>query len=103
YYDLNGVGLLYFAAYPIINNTCEARFFNKPGSENRWEQDYHVMARDVFYYANCNINEKIRYVLNSYEHISGDRVKLSSSLYRESDNAPMARIFTIKKKRDEIR
>ena len=102
YYDLNGVGLLYFAAYPIINNTCEARFFNKPDSGSRWEQDYHVIARDVFYFANCNINERIKYVLNGCEFIDKGRVKVSSSLYRESDGMLMARIFTIKKKQNEI-
>ena len=99
YYDLNGVGLLYFAAYPIINNACEARFFNKlKPNETRWELNYHVIDRDVLYFANCNINENIRYVLNGYEFIDGDKIKINSTLYRESDNAIMARIFTIKQK-----
>jgi len=99
YYDLNGVGLLYFAAYPIINNACEARFFNDLESvDTRWELSYHTIARDVLYFANCNINDDIRYVLNDYEFIGRDKVKISSTLYREADNAIMARIFTIKKK-----
>lgn len=99
YYDLNGVGLLYFAAYPIINNTCEARFFNKlQDTPIRWEQEYHVIARDILYFANCNINERINYFLNGYKFIEDNKVVLSSSLYRESDNVLMARIFTVKKK-----
>ncbi|MBW4890085.1 hypothetical protein KXQ82_10175 [Mucilaginibacter sp. HMF5004] len=99
YYDLNGVGLLYFAAYPIINNTCEARFFNThEQNTGRWEVDYHIIDRDVMYFANCNINESIRYELNSYTFLPGDKVKISSTLYRESDNTIMARVFTIKQK-----
>lgn len=99
YYDLNGVGLLYFAAYPIINNTCEARFFNREKQSSlRWEEEYHVLARDVLYFANCNINDKIRYVLNDYQFLEGEKVKVNSSLYRMSDNVLMARIFTVKMK-----
>jgi probable biosynthetic protein (TIGR04098 family) len=99
YYDLNGVGLLYFAAYPILNNTCEARFFNTlEQNTGRWEMDYHIIDRDVMYFANCNINESIRYELNSYTFLPNDKVKISSTLFRESDNTIMARIFTIKQK-----
>lgn len=103
YYDLNGVGLLYFAAYPIINNFCEAKFFiHLKNSKKRWEEEYHVIARDVLYFANCNIDDNIIYVLNSYEFFDSEKVKMSSSLYRENDMALMARIFTIKVKRNEM-
>ena len=98
YYDLNGVGLLYFAAYPIINNVCEAKFFNK-SADNRWETSYHTMARDILYFANCNIDDRIHYVLHSYEFLGDGQVKINSSLYRDSDNTLMARVFTIKKKK----
>lgn len=99
YYDLNGVGLLYFAAFPIINDVCEARFFNnKRHSEIRWEQDFYTISRDIFYFANCNINDEIKYHLNFFEYIDGNKIKINSSLYRKSDNTLMAKMIIIKKK-----
>jgi probable biosynthetic protein (TIGR04098 family) len=97
YYDLNGVGLLYFASYPTINDCCEANYFNsKRDNNDRWEQTYVTSARDILYYANCDVNDSIIYKLNTHEEVSHTKVKLSSSLYRKSDNKLMARIFTIK-------
>jgi probable biosynthetic protein (TIGR04098 family) len=96
YYDLNGVGLLYFAAYPVISDVCEGRHFNKQEKgAARWEQKYYTVARDVLYFANCNINDRIIYRLHSYE-IRDGKAYINSSLQRESDGTLMARIFTIK-------
>jgi probable biosynthetic protein (TIGR04098 family) len=99
YYDLNGVGLLYFASYPIINDFCELQFFNSQG-EIKWEENYFTLFRDIMYYANCDSRDKIIYVLNSIENLSENKVKLSSTLIRKSDGAMMARIFTIKQKKN---
>ena len=97
YYDLNGVGLLYFASYPTINDYCEANYFNsKKNNIERWEQTFTTTSRDILYYANCDVNDSIIYKLNSHEEVNNTKVKLSSSLYRKSDNKLMARIFTIK-------
>lgn len=97
YYDLNGVNLLYFAAYPIINDYCEAKYFNsKNYAEGRWEQEFYTSFKDIFYYANSNIDDKIIYKLASYEFINPDEVKISSLLIRKSDQQIMARIFTVK-------
>ena len=98
YYDLNGVNLLYFAAYPIINDFCEAEYFNQNFPNQRWEQTYYTAHKDVFYYANCNINERIIYRLHSCEKLTNSDYKISSSLIRESDNTIIARIFSIKSK-----
>ena len=99
YYDLNGVGLLYFASYPIINDFCELQFFNAQG-QLKWEEKYFTLFRDVLYYANCDSRDKIIYVLNSVENLSERRVQLCSTLIRQSDGMIMARIFTIKQKRN---
>ena len=69
FYDLNGVNLLYFAAYPIINDSCEAKYFNQKYPDQRWEQTYYTAYKDVLYYANCNINDRIIYKLLSCEEI----------------------------------
>jgi probable biosynthetic protein (TIGR04098 family) len=98
FYDLNGVNLLYFAAYPIINDFCEAQYFNQKNKNIRWEQSFYTAYKDVFYYANCNINDNIVYKLISYEEINSNRVKISSILFRQSDGEILARIFSIKQR-----
>ena len=97
YTDINGVGLLYFAAYPMINDYCELGFFNNERlSGKHWALSSSTVMRDVFYFANCNIEDVITYQLNSYHLIANNRVAMQSTLLRESDNTIMARIFTIK-------
>ena len=100
YYEVNGVGLLYFAAYPTISDSCEAQYFNMHHpSDKKWEQTYFTSSRDVMYYANCNLCDSIIYRLNSIEQVDENTIKVASSLHRKSDNALMARIYTIKHKR----
>jgi probable biosynthetic protein (TIGR04098 family) len=97
YTDINGVGLLYFAAYPLINDYCELEFFNNERmSGSHWALTSATVMRDIFYFANCNIEDVITYKLNSYHLIANNRIAIQSSLLRESDNTVMARIFTIK-------
>ncbi len=97
YYDLNGVGLLYFAAYPVINDFCEAQYFNREQpTEKKWEQTGYTVLKDIFYYANCNLDEEIVYRLHSVEYLSGQRIKLYSSMHRKSDNVLLATVFSIK-------
>lgn len=101
YYDLNGVGLLYFASYPIINDYCEALYANKnliKDTKVKWEETYSTQSRDVLYFANCDIHETIVYRLHSIE-VSENNVRTHSSLHRKSDNKIMAEIFTIKVKK----
>ncbi len=102
YYDLNGVGLLYFAAYPIISDYCEAQYCNKNYANNqanfKWEESYFTKSRDILYYANCDIHETIIYKLHFIE-FAGNLVSTYSALYRKSDKQVMAKIFTIKNKK----
>ena len=98
YYELNGVGLLYFAAYPTINDNCEAGYFNiQYGATFRWESSSFTKCRDILYYANCNLNDTIIYRLHSIERLEDERlIKMYSSLCRKSDGNMLAQIFTIK-------
>lgn len=96
FYEINGVGLLYFASYPAISDKCESDYFNNTSKYGRWESRYFTTSRDVFYFSNCNIDDSILYRLNSFEFLKDNKVKLFSSLYRVSDKALMAHIFTIK-------
>lgn len=101
YYDVNGVGLIYFAAYPAINDFCESQYFNQQHPDGRWEADYSSAARDILYYANCDPSDVIVYRLNQVEQLDNGLVKMVSSLSRKSDGALMARLFTIKKPRNK--
>jgi probable biosynthetic protein (TIGR04098 family) len=95
FYEINGVGLLYFASYPTISDKCEADYFNSTSNE-KWENKFFTTDRDVFYFANCNAADSILYRLNHYELLNDGRVKIFSSLYRSSDMTLMAHIFTLK-------
>jgi len=100
YHDLNGVGLLYFAAYPIIADTCEAQHFNAHAAsgDTRWELRWSTLARDIMYYANCDITDTIVYRLHSHR-IEGGRLATTASLSRKSDGALMAKVFVVKAER----
>ena len=89
YYDVNGVGLLYYAAYPLISDSCYLKFF--PSSIN-----YQTVYRDIFYFANSKSNDRIIFKLNSISE-NEFHIKTLTTLYRESDNQLLARILTVKK------
>ena len=94
YHDINGVNLLYFAAYPIISDYCEFNFIKKEKGTNFGKTN--TIARDIFYFNNCNIDDNILYQLNDFERLENNRVKIQSTLIRKSDNSTLARIFAIK-------
>ncbi|MCL2289131.1 MAG: phosphopantetheine-binding protein [Bacteroidetes bacterium] len=90
YYEINGVGLLYFAAYPIISDTCLLNYFDN----NRY-LSFHTEYRDIFYYGNCNSDDKIIFTLNFF--VSDDKyIKTITTLFRKSDNKMIAKMITVK-------
>lgn len=98
HYEINGVGLLYFAAYPMIADECTSKFMKTGLGVTDFDTTYHTTHRDVFYMANCNATDTIKVNLNSMEHLEGNRIRYTASLYRESDNKLMARVLTVKQK-----
>lgn len=90
YYDINGVGLLYFAAYPMVSDSCYLKYLNDPISYS-----HHTVYRDIFYFANCNPNDKIIYQLNFIDQNENIIITLTS-LFRKSDNKLLAKILTVK-------
>lgn len=90
YYDINGVGLLYFASYPIISDKCFDEYYKQ-------NDNLQTIYRDIFYFANCNSNEKIIFKLNSIDEIDNG-LKTTVSLFRKSDNQILSKILTIKQK-----
>ncbi|MCW3465034.1 Pnap_2097 family protein [Chitinophaga nivalis] len=98
YTDINGVNLLYFASYPLINDICEADFFNARLENATWPLESYLNERRVFYFGNCNHADKIIYRLHHYQvDPSGTVVTLESSLWRKQDNKCIASIHTVKK------
>jgi len=90
YYDINGVGLLYFAAYPIVSDSCWLKYFSDLKSFS-----YSTIYRDIFYFANCNPADKIIFQLNYIEQ-KENIIKTLTSLFRLSDNKLLAKILTVK-------
>lgn len=92
YHDLNGVGLLYFAAYPVISDLCALRFVDRG---NRWAVETSTLSRDVCYFGNCDLDDRILYRLHRFEEVDGALV-IENTLWRVSDGAPMAHVLTRK-------
>lgn len=103
--DLNGVNLLYFASYPVISDICEAAFVHQQRAEHvheHWAFESSPVARDVFYYRNCDFDDTIVFRLHTFEFVSETRVKIRSSLARASDGKLIADIFTVKEKQPAV-
>jgi probable biosynthetic protein (TIGR04098 family) len=98
YIDFNGAGLLYFAAYPTITDTLERQLVHKnelmegPGD---WAGRSSTIARDVFYYRNLNLGEKLTAKIKRFDRV-GDNIIIHTMLTAESDGAALADIFTAK-------
>lgn len=89
YHDINGVGLLYFAAYPIINDICAGRYAGSCYA------GFSTRRRDVFYFANCDADETLIYRIHRWQ--ATDRgIEAEESLSRKSDGALMSYTLTAK-------
>lgn len=100
YYDVNGVGLLYFAAYPVIADKCLYDYC-KAGAFAAI-LNWHTVYRDTFYFANCNPGDVIRFHLHTFEQMDAEHIKIAASLYRGSDGVLLARTFAVKAKQGPL-
>ena len=89
-HDINGVGLLYFAAYPMIDDICAARHTGR-----MYATGFSTRYRDIFYFGNSDADDKLIYRLHRQAG-DDDSVEIESSISRKSDGNLMARIFTQK-------
>jgi probable biosynthetic protein (TIGR04098 family) len=100
YLDFNGVNLLYFAAYPSIADFCEREFIHTHPQVYRVSQDWALesstLGRDVFYYGNCNIDDRVLFQLDTFRRVDDHRVASIATLYRESDHERLCNVFTVK-------
>ncbi len=97
FYEINGVGLLYFASYPAISDKCSNDYFKEHHASINFCDEYHTVFRDVFYFANSNCSDTIIFRLNSIVQ-EESLLKTIGSLHRKSDNQMLAKIITVKEK-----
>lgn len=90
-HDINGVGLLYFAAYPIIFDICIGRY---EGAE--FLLTHSTIAKDVCYFANAEPTETLIFRVHKREENDGV-IHHTATLSRKSDNKRMATIVGSKR------
>lgn len=90
YHDINGVGLLYFAAYPIISDICAMRYAGRSVYAK-----FSTSSRQVFYFSNCDPDETLIYRIHRWR-ANEQSIELEDSISRKSDGVLMAYILTKK-------
>ncbi|MBR1275486.1 Pnap_2097 family protein [Bradyrhizobium sp. AUGA SZCCT0283] len=88
FYDVNGVGLLYFASYPIISDICSLRYSADIAKRS-------TISRDIYYFANADINDRLIFRVHKSE-LSPSALDIETSLSRKSDGLLMAYVLTRK-------
>jgi len=88
FHDVNGVGLLYFASYPIISDICSLRYSGDFAERS-------TISRDVYYFANADIKDALIFRVHKREQ-SQSSLNLETSLSRKSDGRLMAYFLTRK-------
>jgi probable biosynthetic protein (TIGR04098 family) len=91
-HDINGVGLLYFAAYPSVFDLCFERCEGKG-----FLLGHSTVSKDILYFANSEPTETLRFRLRAREE-EGDLIRHTASLYRTSDGKPMAEVASVKRR-----
>ena len=98
YVDFNGAGLLYFASYVAIVDTAErevARHLGWARESADWALCTSTVRRDIFYYANIALGQKVCSQVMSMER-SDELVTTHTRLVREADGLLMADVITAK-------
>jgi probable biosynthetic protein (TIGR04098 family) len=88
FHDINGVGLLYFASYPIISDICSLRYAADFAARS-------TISRDICYFANADAKDMLVFRVHKWEQ-SGAMLNVETSLSRKSDGRLMAYVVTSK-------
>lgn len=89
-HDINGVGLLYYAAYPMIAEICRMRLADDPAG---WATRTSTIARDICYFANADPGARLEWRLHRDE--GGEGLATEASIVR-GDGAVMALVASRK-------
>lgn len=91
FHDINGVGLLYFAAYPIISDICTARYRPEIAT------DFSTTKRDIYYFTNAEPTETLVLNIHKWDE-TPERIDIETSISRKSDGVTMGYIITRKRR-----
>jgi probable biosynthetic protein (TIGR04098 family) len=89
FHDVNGVGLLYFAAYPIISDVCTMKY------QADFATSYSTTSRDIYYFSNTDIDDRLTFRVHNWQQ-TGKSLRTETSISRKSDGLIMAYILTTK-------
>lgn len=89
-HDINGVGLLYFAAYPTVFDLCIEQFEGKG-----FLMGHSTVSKDICYFANSEPTETLLFKLHKREQ-EGDTLRHWASLYRKGDGKRMGEVISVK-------
>jgi probable biosynthetic protein (TIGR04098 family) len=92
--DSNGANLLYFASYQSSHDflSCVRR-----SSEEIPLWQFRTTARDICYFSNCDLDDKIGLVPVSDVHVTENVVQTKDLLFRASDGDSIAFVSCLKK------
>lgn len=90
-HDINGVGLLYFAAYPSVVEICLVRH---AGPDFAFA--YSVVERDIMYFANAEPTETLVVRLHEWDR-TDEHIGYEASISRKTDGKVMARVTALKR------
>lgn len=93
-HDINGVGLLYFAAYPTVFDLCLEQAEGKG-----FLMSHSTAGKDICYYANSEPDEVLTFRLYSKEIEADGTVVHHAALFRASDGVRMAEVISRKRPR----
>lgn len=90
-HDINGVGLLYFAAYPTIFDLCIERFEGRG-----FLLSHSTVSKDVLYFANSDPTETLVFRLHA-RSVTDGLVTHNATLSRKSDGQRMCELVGVKR------
>lgn len=93
-HDINGVGLLYFAAYPVIFDICTEAYEGKG-----FLRSYSSVGKDLYYFANAEPDETLVFRIHERRENEGVIAHLCT-LSRKSDGKRMAQVHSLKRASD---
>lgn len=91
-HDINGVGLLYFAAYPTVVDLCLERAEGKG-----FLMHHSTVAKDVCYFANSEPSETLVFRVHERREDADGTIEHRTTISRKSDDVRMAEILSHKR------
>ena len=92
-HDINGVGLLYSAAYPTIYDLCLERHEGKG-----FLMGHSTAGKDLFYFANSEPTETLLFRLHERTDLGGGLIRHVCTLSRKSDGQRMGEVISLKRR-----